>query len=380
MLIDILGVGTRNKGAELMLAAILSHMKSHYSKISFASEPMPPFFEMHCQYDLYQKIWFYVRGMQVGRLGRLIPKQIRHRFGLITEEEINAVFDASGFAYGDQWPNKKMQQRIANHITRWKKQGKKVILLPQAFGPFEKIENANTMKKVLNNADLVFARDNISFNYLTQLAPNSSNIFRAPDFTNLLKGTIPEYHDQNECRIAFIPNSKMLKMTKDNISNQYIDIFVSGINQCLATGKKPFILVHESHEDNSLAKKITGLINVPIQIVKPISPLDIKGIIGTCDLVVSSRFHGLVSALSQGVPVIATGWSHKYKELLADYSCSELIIPVEKEAMISILTNLFDKKYYASVKQKIEAASDIQKEAARNMWEKVENCLSELDC
>ncbi len=40
-------------------------------------------------------------------------------------------------------------------------------------------------------------------------------------------------------------------------------------------------------------------------------PREIKWFLGTCDAVFASRFHALVSALSQAVPAASIGWAHK---------------------------------------------------------------------
>jgi len=45
----------------------------------------------------------------------------------------------------------------------------------------------------------------------------------------------------------------------------------------------------------------------------------IKALMGETDLVVASRFHGMVTALDLGLPVLAIGWGHKYRELLAHF-------------------------------------------------------------
>ncbi|MGD9780906.1 MAG: polysaccharide pyruvyl transferase family protein [Kiritimatiellia bacterium] len=41
-----------------------------------------------------------------------------------------------------------------------------------------------------------------------------------------------------------------------------------------------------------------------------------KGAMARCDLFVASRYHGIVAAMSMGVPTVVIGWHHKYAELL----------------------------------------------------------------
>jgi colanic acid/amylovoran biosynthesis protein len=44
------------------------------------------------------------------------------------------------------------------------------------------------------------------------------------------------------------------------------------------------------------------------------------------DLVVTSRFHSMISALSLGIPPIVIGWSHKYAEVLTDFGIEKLTL------------------------------------------------------
>jgi hypothetical protein len=65
----------------------------------------------------------------------LVPAGIREQYGVVLDKEVNVVLDAAGFAYSDQW-GPDLSEELARSSKRWKKQGSKVILLPQAFGPF----------------------------------------------------------------------------------------------------------------------------------------------------------------------------------------------------------------------------------------------------
>jgi polysaccharide pyruvyl transferase WcaK-like protein len=51
----------------------------------------------------------------------------------------------------------------------------------------------------------------------------------------------------------------------------------------------------------------------------------LKAVIGRMDFVVGSRYHGIIAALSQMVPALVLGWSHKYFELVRDAGIEEYI-------------------------------------------------------
>jgi colanic acid/amylovoran biosynthesis protein len=81
---------------------------------------------------------------------------------------------------------------------------------------------------------------------------------------------------------------------------------------------------HEGKEDDLLCKEIALL--APCQIIAIEDPLAVKAFIGKAELAVSSRFHGAINALSQGVPCIATSWSHKYHAMMTDFGMADYCI------------------------------------------------------
>ena len=52
----------------------------------------------------------------------------------------------------------------------------------------------------------------------------------------------------------------------------------------------------------------------------------LKALISTAYLCVTSRFHGVASALNSCVPCLATSWSHKYEELFRDYGMTDCVL------------------------------------------------------
>ena len=49
----------------------------------------------------------------------------------------------------------------------------------------------------------------------------------------------------------------------------------------------------------------------------------VRSAVSCLDLLIGSRFHTLVFALSAGVPLVALGWAHKYQGLLEQFGLGD---------------------------------------------------------
>ena len=80
---------------------------------------------------------------------------------------------------------------------------------------------------------------------------------------------------------------------------------------------------------------------------KNITAEDIKSLIGNLDLLVGSRFHTIVFALSQSIPSMALSWSHKYRELLQDFELNEFVFEhdqLKSDLIIDTLARAWKKR------------------------------------
>jgi polysaccharide pyruvyl transferase WcaK-like protein len=371
IVIEIRGIGFPNKGAELMMLAIIEHFKGQ--DIHWCMAPKNDFIH-RMSYPLWQKAEINYKGVNIAAPISLFPWKLRRFFGLVKESEIDYIFDASGFAYGDQWGIKNTQ-RLANDIVKWKKQNKKVILFPQAFGPFNNASNASLMKTVCEHADLIFARDQDSFNALKAIS-NIDNISLSPDFTPSLNVN-SNIVDTLKGKICFIPNTKML-IKGDALEKQYyLDFFVELINLAIEQKQHVILLSHDGQRDEKLIDAIQQKLTSQVPSFYIDSALALKQTISESKVVISSRFHGLVSALSNGIPVIATGWSHKYQNLLADYDSENALfrsseIDAAKNELINLIAN---PDYYASRQQRLLECQKNHDVTISRMWTKVEQLL-----
>lgn len=373
MIIEIRKAGFVNKGAELMLHAAQQKLKTRYPDATFVMAPTTeksdhPFRKL-VQLGFYPKASLWRYGIQWGNLANLAPQQLREMYGVVLDKEVDVVIDAAGFAYSDQWGDDPSIE-LAQSVKTWKKNGTRVILLPQALGPFTTDKIQAAMKTVAENVDLIFPRERVSYELLTGLTGERANIRQAPDFTNLISGVIPADFDAEQNRFCIVPNCRMLDKTDQQTRDAYLPFLITCTRYLLEKGAKPFVLVHEGKGDLALAEKLSSAVG-GIPIVRESGPLEIKGILGACSGTLGSRFHGLVSALSQGVPALATGWSHKYQMLFEDYGFPEGLVQVTSdEAEIKRKLDLVTDES-ARIAALIQTRTAELKQQSEQMWQQV---------
>lgn len=372
MIIELFGVGSHNKGSELMLLTILQELDSENLKFTIAPKKNRCEYYFYSKLGIYPKIWFKFKGIQIGYLGSLIPSKIRRLYGMITDAEVDVILDASGFSYSDQW-GERPSKLMAKLSKRWKRKKKKIILMPQAFGPFNNKKIRQYMKEIIQNSDLIYARDNYSLNALLDII-NAPHIKISPDFTVLLEGITPEYFNK-KYQVCLIPNMRMIDKRQD--STNYIISMGKIIEYFQKKDLNPFFLIHGGVEDKSIAIEINNKLKIKIPIVVEKNPLSIKGIIKEVMYVIGSRFHALASAFYCGKIVIGMGWSHKYEYLFDDFNFKKgLIDPrISDNKLYEILDSLSDENEIEEIRKGFLNKTKIIKQKTRTMFREIKNCI-----
>ena len=381
--IAIQGVDLVNKGSELMLLAIMERMQNE--RYILGTGLRCGSFRKRNAMGLHHLPWFFYGKLPAnltiflqntldGCFG-LIPENFRKANHILLQNEVSVIIDASGFGYSDHFGTIGLNKTkiTAHSIKEWKRVGKKIIFLPQAFGPFYNPRMKSDMVQILRYADLVFVRDRTSLGYLDELfIDETGKIKLAPDFTCLVHGRLPEYFDLQRKRACLIPNTRMIDRTESGTGEQYKVFLTHCLSYLIEENCDPFILIHEDH-DLALALEIQTKLPVRVDIIQESDPLFVKGILSTCSFVISSRYHGLVSALSQNVPSLATGWSHKYEMLLADYGCPECLLEVgaTKQEIMQKIDMIRYGKSRDALTNRLQMAASEQRRLSVAMWQDV---------
>jgi colanic acid/amylovoran biosynthesis protein len=374
--IILTGVESNNKGAELMLYAILQEIERKYTEANVyllpGSIPQGLNFiqtSLNLRFLQRSKIKRILSRCHVsGILRRLhLPYEFIVANDFITD--VAFVLDGSGFRFSDQWSCSKFQiDQLRYFLRSYKKAGTKIVYLPQAFGPVKKTETKEALSVVFKYADMVISREAVSSSYLTEAFPQNS--FRQfSDFTSLVDGVFPQQYSKYYGGVCIIPNLRMVDKGVITLQD-YLRIIKAIIREVNVSGRTAFLLNHEGLGDEKLCftlSKETGL-----DVLTGLNALEVKGVISKSYLCISSRFHGVASALNSDVPCLATSWSHKYEELFKDYGQTECVLDISNlEETIKKVKSYLDPAINQTVKTNINMFVPKIKDQTMKMWKAI---------
>lgn len=373
------GVETNNKGAELMLYAILQELERRFP----GAEVFMPvgsvrqgFSYVHTSLRLCDKPFARLKAFAMRHKVDKVLRRLRIPGGFLSDthtiRKADYLLDASGFAFSDQFHNTVNTVLYWDELLRgYRKQGSRVVFLPQAFGPFEQSVSRRLMQAVLRNSDLVFARDRQSLTHVSKVGDAHCEVRLAPDFTSLVEGAVPASLEHLRGAVCVIPNSQMIN--KGVLTyGRYVEVLSDIIRTSQAAGRSVYMLNHEGARDEALMNRMKSALPQGVPTISGLNALEVKGLISTAYMCVSSRFHGVASALNCSVPCLATSWSHKYQELFADYGQTGCVLSLDDGgSMTRKVSEMLDEGVNAAVRKELSPAVRVMRERTAKMWDAV---------
>ncbi len=354
--VEVKGIGFPNKGAELLLCAALEQIKAR--GMTTCMEPYSPF-KYKINYPILTKTSIYKWGINLLFPLNWLPSYITDRLGFVKPNKIDLIIDASGFAYGDDWERSLAKSRILSERTPAKK-----ILVPQSLGPFTKKDSILVAKELAKKAEKIYSREKIGIENFEKVT--GRKIKYCPDITFNLHVDKSDIEKQD---VLIIPNFQVLKREGDTYNKNLIFI----VNFFIKKNRDIKLLNHEGVKDQQICedikRKIFSSTEVDLEILNPINGLEAKKIIAGSKLLITSRYHGLISALSQQIPVACYGWSFKYNDALSRFNLPKFNLSEVSEKMLEEISSDTYQSLFSSVEYKNELGL-VQSEVTQ-MWEHV---------
>lgn len=373
MTIQIDGTNMLNKGAELMLLAVLEQIEKRYPNAVVyynAQGKLKDYVRAESKFEIRQR-----SALKYSKLPIAIFKRLNIPYNYFTEkfaiDNLDVVLDASGFQFSDQWNySEERLDILENYYKELKDKGTKIILLPQAFGPFETKAGKRAVDILDKYVDVIIAREEISKKYVVDAGASSKKVWRCTDFTLLVKGTFPKEYSKIKGKVSIIPNQKMVTHTAAD-SAKYWTFLENLIIEIEKAGHQIVLLNHEGPKDLEMCNEINNRFENRFDVISDLNAKEIKGIIGASFITISSRFHGVASSLNQAVPCLATSWNHKYEMLFKDFELENNVLYLDSEKGVNEqrVSNVLSHR--SEIHKRLNDRKSVLENEVEKMWKEI---------
>lgn len=249
-------------------------------------------------------------------------------------KECDMVWDISeGDSFSDIYGIKRfIQHSLIKLITINLK--KKLVIMPQTLGPFNRTIVKNIAKKILNKANYIFVRDEISKKVAVDELEIKREIKFIPDMAFYMQPNnelnIDKFVDSpNNIKVginlsALLYNGGYNGKNMFNLKADYKKLIDSLIEIFSKMSNTEVILIphvmtkeFEIEDDFRVCKKIAEDLSLKLNVkIKTIDKYyredEIKAIISGCDFFMGSRMHACIAAISTHVPTAPIAYSRKF--------------------------------------------------------------------
>ena len=358
----VVGGNPTSKGADAMMLTVRDAVRSALPQAVCCVTPRTPFERRHVEAQGFRTITRHLSSrpvrlaqsglMMLGLLpGRRVDPSAVSAGGIFNPFRCtSAVVDIAGFSSSDQFGPKAA-------LNRWRRYraagaaGNRIVFMPQSWGPFENRWVRLFTRRMLSKAEVIFAREKLSYEYLMTLPGlDHGRILLSPDIAFQFHGSSPEaadrilvergLGDQAAPLVGIAPNMRIYERTPhEGADNPYMNALIRIARDFIERADCHIVLLpHEGSKlrpnDPELCRMLADHVDCPGRVVGLTgeeSSADMKAVIGRLEFLVTSRYHALVAALSLRVPTAVLGWSHKYDELMGAVGIEKwLIDPVRR--------------------------------------------------
>jgi coenzyme F420-reducing hydrogenase beta subunit/polysaccharide pyruvyl transferase WcaK-like protein len=221
--------------------------------------------------------------------------------------------------------------------------GAPVVKCAQAMGTFKSPLNRMAARVVLSNVTEIVARGPTTLANLEDLGIRGAA--QGADLAFLM--ATPESADleaeeicsglANKPFVAVSPSSVLRRLCeRDDID--YVDLMSRTCDQLVRDlDLDVLVLAHSARSGRSegrmndlpVCRDIAATVRNKDRVIvvdRSVAPATLRAIIGRSEVLLTSRFHAMISALATCTPMVVLGWSHKYEEVLDSFGLGEWVM------------------------------------------------------
>ena len=218
--------------------------------------------------------------------------------------------------------------------------GVPTVKAAQALGPFQSIPNKWLAPLVLRRVKTVCARGARTREHLDSLggvnAVDVADLAFSLDEAAGLPSAISTALSSIDSNFIVVMPSAVVKGIFESAGGNYVSAMASLVTEIRSkTGRSVVIAPHSYRaglpegrmNDGPVCREVAEACAGDSQVLGLDSDLtagELRHLVALGSVLVTSRFHAMISGLATSTPTVVVGWSHKYKEVLDDFGLYSL--------------------------------------------------------
>lgn len=297
----------------------------------------------------------------------------------------DVVADVSGIAFMDRRGVPTLIYNVLLVFLPWA-YGIPIVKIAQALGPFRNRINRLAARASLSRVRWVGLRGAETARSIEALG--LTNVEEAADVAFLLEAgqdaenaaavVLPE-----PGRVTLMAPSAVVQKSCDDLGIDYVErmrVLADGLTDA---GHTVVLIAHSALRDATaghtndlpLCREIAGTSSATVLDVA-FNARELRALIGRSRLLITSRFHGMISGLATRTPTFVIGWSHKYREVLVEFGLDSWVIDFREMTDGDLLSAIIDLDAQSdAVKAAIDANLSSAQDNARINLERLMEVL-----
>jgi colanic acid/amylovoran biosynthesis protein WcaK/AmsJ len=246
--------------------------------------------------------------------------------------------------------------------------GKPLYMFPQSFGPLARRWEGRLLRWILDKARVVMAREPVSMELLQKFHIHRPRLCLLPDTAFAFVAASPQVAGEwlRENGLDQASERPLLGLTVLNWSagdlnfnrqDNYEAACAAAIRHFVGQLGGRAILFPQvtgpnaDSDDRIPARRIVArlrdIASSILQIEQQIPPDLIKALYGKLDILIGTRMHSNIFALSEGVPVIAIGYLHKTRGIASMLDLDRWVLDIQsitRESLVDKLVELWEER------------------------------------
>jgi len=252
--------------------------------------------------------------------------------------------------------------------------GVPTVKAAQAMGPFESLPNKIAARLVLPHLSTICARgartrqhlNTLRLRNVVDVADLAFSLSEAADLPPTVASAVTA---AGEDFIVLMP-SAVVRGIYEADGGDYVSAVATLIEEIRTRTNKGVVIAPHSYRvgmpegrmnDGPVCREVAEMCAsdpMVIGIDADLSAGELRRLVSLGSVLVTSRFHAMISGLSTSTPTVVVGWSHKYKEVLDDFGLAEFGMDSSElnhpDKLADVVANVLSRK--TEIAEQISAA------------------------